>query len=97
MTLIAIGVAVLGGEVGDLRIAEREGIPLVVVVRLVLRVRVVGLELNVLRGTLRQTERDSVVLAARGRLDRREGTDAVAATRAESATPHTACNRTFRI
>jgi len=42
--LVAVGVVVLGVEVGDLRVAERERVPLVVVVRLVLGVGVVGLE-----------------------------------------------------
>ena len=44
VALVAVGVPVLRVEVGDARVAKREGITLVVVVGAVLGVRVVGLE-----------------------------------------------------
>ena len=96
MALVAVRVAVLGVEVGDLRVAERERIALVVVVRLVLRIRVERLELHVVRRALGHAERDAVIEALRRRLDDGQRADAVPAARAEAVAPRTAGERAAR-
>ena len=89
VALVAVGVAVLGVEVGDLRVAEGERIALVVVVRLVPGQRVVGLELVVVRPALVEAEGEPVVLCSwRSSVDRRsERADAVGPAGAEAAWP----------
>src|SRR5437899_3304024 len=87
MALIAVGVAILRGEVGHFRVAEREWIALVVVVRLVLRVCVVDLELQIVRRPLRHAECYAVIEALCARLDCGQRADAVASIRSESGAP----------
>ena len=87
MPLIAVRVAVLRRQIGDLRVAEGERIALVVVIRLVLRVRVENLELHAMRRTLGKAQRDAVVEAARGRFNRGQSVDAVRSARRQARAP----------
>src|SRR4029077_17660540 len=70
MPLIAIRVAVLRREIERGRIAERERIAFVVIIRFIFRIRVIGLPLQVTRGPLGDAERDAVVKTARAGLHR---------------------------
>jgi len=67
--LVTVGIAVLRAKVGDLGVGERKRVTLVVVVRLVLGQRVVGIEHVVVREALAHREGQSDVLAACRRLD----------------------------
>lgn len=79
MALITIAVSPLAIESVGLGIAERERIALVVVIRLVEGESVIHFELTVRCIASCEAERDTVVLAACGALDRGECPDAVPA------------------
>src|ERR1700674_2662293 len=101
MPLVAIRVAVLRGEIGQGRVAEREGIAFVVIIRFVLRIGVIGLPLQVICGTLGDAERDAVVETARARLhgdqacidSGRTAADSVCTSRSQSRSPWAAEDR----
>ena len=86
MPLVAVGEAVLRGEVRDLRVAQRERVALVVVVRVVPGERVVHLQLVAVRPALGEAEGDAVVEALRARGDRPQDAHAVGAA-VEAARP----------
>src|SRR5258708_33828030 len=94
MPLVAIGVDICGGQVGDVGVAEGEGIAVVIVVRLVLRVGVVDFELQVVRRPLVDAKGNAVVLALGGRLDDRQRADAVSSAGAEARGPRRAAKGT---
>src|SRR5690242_10284695 len=77
MTLIAVAPVVLWPEVARACVPEREWVTLVVVVRLVVRQRVVELELDVRIEHPLQGERDTPVPRARRALERGQGAEAV--------------------
>jgi hypothetical protein len=95
VALVAVRVAVLLRELGgrivrilvDPRVAEGERIPLIVVVRLVLGVRVEELHPQAVREALVDAECNAPVPAFRRGLDRRHPADAVGAVLAESGRP----------